>query len=151
MPLPPVNLVHHDLPLQPIPAQLRQQHRPDDPVHAACDDDADADDAVQVVRQRLVDAVAVRGRDEGRDRQVDVAEEEEDGDGEGGFYGRGPVPGRGVQVEVDEGAGDEDVDDGEGVGDYAGGRRGLVLAFFGFLNGEGGEGEGRGRKELTSG
>lgn len=101
MPLPAINIIHHDLPLKPIMPQLRQHDRPNDPIYATSDDDSDTNDAVEVVRQRLVHAVTVGGWYERRDRQVDVAEEEEDGDREGGFDGRIPLPGCLVQVEVD--------------------------------------------------
>lgn len=59
----------------------RQQNGPDDPVDTASDDDGDAHEAVEVVGQSLVDTVAVGGRDERRDGEVNVGEQEEDGDG----------------------------------------------------------------------
>lgn len=120
MSLPPINIINHNLPLQCIPPNLGQHHCPDNPVHTSGCDNRDANDAVQVVGERLVHAVSIRGRHEGRNGEVDIAEEEEDGDGERGLDRRVPVVLGFVEVEVDEGAGDEDVDDGEGVGDYAG-------------------------------
>jgi hypothetical protein len=117
---PTINLIKARLPNQLILPQLRQHNRPNQPVNTAAGDDRDADDAVQVVRQGLVDRDAVLGRHEGRDDQVDVADEEEDCDGERGAEGRVPVVSLAVGVEPDEAEGDEGVYYGEGVGDYAG-------------------------------
>lgn len=117
--LPPVNLVNNDLSLESIVAKFRQEHRPDNPVYAASRDDSNAHDAVQPVRQRLVDAVAIGRRHEGRNSQVDVAEQEENGDRERGFDRRVPLPRCPVEVEMDQGTSDEDVDDGERVRDDA--------------------------------
>jgi hypothetical protein len=115
MPLPPINLIHHNLPLKPIMSNLRQQHRPNKPIHTSSRNDADTNNTVRPVRQRLVHAVAIRRRHERRNGQVDVAEQEEYGDRERGFDRGVPLPGCFVQVEVDQGAGDEDVDDSEGI------------------------------------
>ncbi len=120
-PLPPVNVVDDGFADELVAADPRQQLSPDDPVDATRKDDAEADDAVDVVGQGVVDALALLGRDEGGDDEVDVAEKEEDGDGEGRLERGVPVPRGAVAVEVDEGAGDEDVDDGERVRDEAGG------------------------------
>jgi len=121
-PLPPINLIETRFPNQLVLTHLGQTNRPNQPVDSAAGDDGNADDAVQVVGQGLVDGDAVLGRDEGRDHEVDVTGEEEDHDGEGCAEGRVPVVLLAVRVEPDEAEGDEDVDDGEGVGDYAGGR-----------------------------
>lgn len=120
-PLPTINLIETCLPHQLILAQLRQHNRPHQPIKTAASDDGDSDDAVQVVRQSLVNGNAVLGRHEGRDDQVDVADKEEDCDGEGGAEGRVPVVLLLVGVEPDQAEGDEGVYYGEGVGDYAGG------------------------------
>lgn len=120
MPLPPIDIINHNFPLQPVPSNLWQQHRPNNPVHTSSRNNRDADHAMQVIGERLVHAVSIRGRHERRNGEIDVAEEEEDGDGECGFDGRVPIVLRLVEVEVDEGAGNEDVDDGEGVGNDAG-------------------------------
>lgn len=120
-PLPPINLIETRLPHQLILAQLGQHNRPHQPVKTTPSDDGDSDNAVQVVRQSLVNGNAVLGRHEGRDDQVDVADKEEDCDGEGGAEGRVPVVLLLVGVEPDQAEGDEGVYYGEGVGDYAGG------------------------------
>jgi hypothetical protein len=119
-PLPPIDLIITRLPDQLILPQFRQHNRPDQPVQTATGDDGDADDAVQVVRQSLVDGDAVLGRHEWRDDEVDVADEEEDCDGERGAERRVPVVLLLVGVEPDETEGDKSVYYGEGVGDYAG-------------------------------
>ena len=120
-PLPPIDLIKARLPHQLILAQLGQHNRPHQPVKTTPSDDGDSDNAVQVVRQSLVNGNAVLGRHEGRDDQVDVADKEEDCDGEGGAEGRVPVVLLLVGVEPDQAEGDEGVYYGEGVGDYAGG------------------------------
>ena len=104
--------------MQVVPAQPREEPRPHEPVDAAREDDARADDAVKVVRQVFVD-VLVGGvwRDVRRDGEVDVAEQEEDGHGERRLDRRVPVVLVAVEVEVDEAPGYEDVHDGEWVGD----------------------------------
>jgi hypothetical protein len=119
-PLPPIDLIEARLPDQLISSQLRQYNRPNQPVQTATRNYRDADDAVQVVGQSLVNGDAVLGRHEGCDDQVDVADEEKDRDGEGGAEGRVPVVLLLVGVEPDEAEGDEGVYYGEGVGDYAG-------------------------------
>lgn len=116
-PLPAVDLIVAGLPDQLIASDLGQDDRPDQPVNAAASDDAPADDAVEVVRQRLVHRDTVRRGYERRDDEVDVAGEEEDGDGQGGAEGRVPVVMLAVRVEPDEAEGDEGVDDGERIGD----------------------------------
>lgn len=108
-PLPPINLIETRLPHQLILPQLGQHNRPNQPVQTATGDDSDADDAVQVVRQSLVDGDAVLGRHERRDDEVDVADEEEDRDGERSAEGRVPVVLLFVGVEPDEAEGDEGV------------------------------------------
>lgn len=115
----PAVVLHYHLPLQSISLKTRQKLSPDQPVHAARSDDGNTDDAVEIVRYRLIDALAVGGWDEGGDGEVHVAEEEEDGDGEGAAEGWIPLVCFSVEVEVDKGAGNEYVDDREGVGDDA--------------------------------
>ena len=117
--LPPVNIVHHRLANELVAANPGHNLGPDEPEHATCAEDTEADNAVDVVRQGLVDALAVGGWHKGREDEVDVAEAEEGGDGEGGLDGRVPVVGFAVAVEVDEAACDKNVDDGERVRDEA--------------------------------
>lgn len=71
------------------------------------------------VRKVLVDVLAIFGRNERRNDEVNVAEKEEGDDRVSGLDGRVPVPAGSVAVEVDKGTGDEDVDDGKRVGDEA--------------------------------
>ena len=80
IPSPSVLLDEHLL-LELVAAQPRQKLRPHEPVHTASEDDAGADEAVEVVRQALVHALSVLGRDVRRDDEVDVGEEEEERDG----------------------------------------------------------------------
>ena len=113
----PSILPDNRLPLEPVPANAWDELSPEHPVDAACHEDGDTDYAVQVVRQALVDVLAVCGRDEWRDGEVHVREEEEDGDRESGLERREPLVLRAVDVQVDQGAGNEHVDDRERVGD----------------------------------
>jgi len=118
----------HDMSFQRIPADLGQDLGPEQPVHGANAKDAQANHAVQVVRQALVDVLVAGGGNEGRDDEVDVGEEEEDRDGDAGAHrwlpgvdglrvrrgrGVGPAP-----VEGEETDGYEEVDDAEGVRDH---------------------------------
>ena len=119
VPLPTINAIDDDLALQLVATKLGKHDGPNDPIRTTGDENAEADNHVDPVRQGLVYG-AVGGRDPGGNDEVDVGEKEEDDNGEGRGEWRVPVPGLAVQVEVDETAGDEDVDDGERVGDDAG-------------------------------
>jgi hypothetical protein len=88
---------------------------------------------MQVVRERLIHADAIRRRYERRDHEVDVASEEENRHGEGCAEGRVPVVLRAVCVEPDQAEGDEGVYYCEGVGDYALGTGVLAFRFLSFL------------------
>ena len=117
IPLPPVDLVHHHLAHQLVSSQLGEDHGPDQPVHAAGEDDGDARHAVRPIGQGLVDALAVRGRHEGGQDEVDVAQQEEDHHRQGRADGRVPVPRLAVEVEVHQSAGDEDIDNRQRIRD----------------------------------
>lgn len=71
----PTIVVNEDLLPELVSAQLGQQSRPDQPVDTACKNDAGANDAVQVVRQVVVDVLVGRlRRDVGGDDEVYVGE-----------------------------------------------------------------------------
>lgn len=72
---------------------------------------------MQVVRQVIVDALAILWRDKRRSDEVYVAEEKEQGGGDGGTERWVPLVVRGIPVDPEEAAGDEDVDDRERVCD----------------------------------
>lgn len=112
---PAIDLIDDSLTHQLVLADLRQDLGPYNPVKTTCNNDGDADDAVKVVRKALVDVLALLGRDEGGDDEVDVAEHEEDDDRETSANGRVPVPLLAVKVKVGQASGDENVDDSKGV------------------------------------
>lgn len=119
-PVPAIDIVDNSLPYQLVLADLGQQLRPDEPVHPAGEDDAEPDDAVDPVGQGLVYVLALLGRHEGGDDEVDVAEHEEYDDGQGRAEGRVPVPLVPLDVEPGKAGSDEGVDNGQRVGDKAG-------------------------------
>lgn len=92
MPLPAINIIHYNLALKRIIANLGENDGPNKPIDATSTDDTETDNAVEVIWQRLVHTLAVRRWNEGRNDEVDVAEQEEDGDGEGGVDRGVPVP-----------------------------------------------------------
>lgn len=119
--LPAIKFVDDNLPHELVLADLGEDHGPEEPVDAAQEDDAEADDAVNPIGKGRVLVLVRGGRgDEGREDEVQVAEEEEDNHGEGGAEGRVPAERGAIEVEVGEAGGDECVDDGQGVGDEAG-------------------------------
>jgi hypothetical protein len=128
-PLPPINLIKARLPYQLIPSQLRQNHRPYNPINASTSNNPPPYHAMQIVRKRFIHRNAVCWGNERRDHEVDVAGEEEDCHREGCAEGRVPVVLRAVCVQPDEAEGDEGVYYCEGVGDYALGRGLLVVCF----------------------
>lgn len=91
MPLPAVDIVHNDLTVERVLSKLRQYDCPNHPINTTGSDNAKANHAVKPIRQSLVNAVAVRGRHERCNDEVNVAEEEEYGDGQGGLDRRVPV------------------------------------------------------------
>ena len=116
-PVPSIYIIDNSLPHQLIFPDLGQQLRPDEPVDPTGEDYAKPDHAVDPVWQGLVDVLALLGRHEGGDDEVDVAEHEEYDDGQGRAEGRVPVPLVPLDVEPDQAGCDEGVDDGQGVGD----------------------------------
>ncbi len=91
VPLPTVNLVNDNLAVEGVFPKLGKNDCPNYPVDAASGNDAKTNNAMEIVRQCLVDAVAIAGRDEGCNDKVDIAEREEDGN-------RECSPDRGVPV-----------------------------------------------------
>jgi hypothetical protein len=128
-PLPPINLIKARLSNQLIPSQLRQNHRPHNPVNASTSNNPPTHHTMQVVRQRLIHGNSVGRRHERRNHEVDVAGEEEDRHWQRSAEGRVPVIFLAVRVQPDEAEGYEGVYYCEGVGDYAFGRRVLVSAW----------------------
>jgi len=101
-----------------VASDLRQKDSPEDPVDTSGCDDSQTDNAVKVVRQRLVLVqLGSWGRNKWCDDEIDVAEEEEDGDWKSGLDRRVPVELLAVSVDPDESDRDEDVDDRKRVGD----------------------------------
>lgn len=72
---------------QLVSAKLGHDNCPNKPVHGAGKQETDTDDAVQVVRNRLVDALSIGGGNEGCRDQVKVRKVEDDDDREGCFDG----------------------------------------------------------------
>lgn len=119
-PVPAINIVNNSLPHQLILPNLGQQLRPDEPVDPAGEDDPEPNHTVDPVGQGLVDVLAVFGRHEGGNDEVDIAEHEEYNDGQAGAEGRVPVPLVPLDVEPGQAGCDEGVDNGQGVGDETG-------------------------------
>ena len=113
--LPAVNVVHIGFLHQFIVANLGQEDGPNQPVDTSGENDAEADNAMDPVRQALVYALTLLRRNEWGHDEVNVAEEVEDGDGQSGPDGRVPVPRGLVAIQVNQGSGNKDIDDGEGV------------------------------------
>jgi len=116
----PAMRIDRRLPDELVAPDPRQHHGPHEPVDGAGEQDRDADHAVQVVRDVLVDALSGVGRHERRHDEVHVAEQEEHDDGQRGAERRRPrrpVRRARVQVQVQQRARDEDVDDRQRVRD----------------------------------
>jgi len=98
MPFPAVYVVHNHLSFEPIVTQLGKDNSPKNPVHATSEDDSNAYQAMQIVRQRFVHTVAIRRRHERRNSKVDVAKQEEDGNRQCGPDWWVPIPFLTVEV-----------------------------------------------------
>ena len=92
---------------------------PNKPVDTTGEDDTEANDAVNPVRQIVVDVLALVRWAEGSNHEVDVAEEEEDDDRECCIDWGVPVAALPVEVKVDHTCSNESVDNSERVRDQA--------------------------------
>lgn len=109
--LPAIQVADLGGPHELILADSRQQDSPDQPINTTSREDAESDDAVQIVRQVVVDALAILWRDERGCDEVDVAEEEQQCRRDCGAEWWIPLVACWVPVDPEETAGDEDVDD----------------------------------------
>ena len=78
MSLPSIDFIDDLISLQSITSDLRQNYSPYKPIHAPSQNNADTNQAMKVVRQAFVNALAIRGWHEGCDDKINVAEQEED-------------------------------------------------------------------------
>lgn len=113
--LPPIDSVNNDLTVKRVFSKLGQNNCPNYPVNTTGSNDAKANNAVKVVRQRLVNAVAVAGWHKRCNDEVDIAEEEEYGDRQRGLDRRVPVGLLLVEVQPRQTGGNEGIDDGKWV------------------------------------
>lgn len=117
IPRPAVRTGRHSS-LERVPANLGQNHRPQEPVNSTKNQNSNTDDTVEPVwKVEVLVLVGRLGRNEWRDDEVHIREEEETSDGEGGLDGWVPIVFLSVKVEPDETECDERVDHREGVRD----------------------------------
>ena len=97
--------------LETVTSNLWKEDSPEDPVDTSGCDDSQTNDAVKVVRQRLVlIQLGSRRRYKWCDDEINVAEEEEDSNRKSSLDRRVPVELLAVGVDPDECDRDEDVD-----------------------------------------
>lgn len=113
--LPAVNIIHNNLLRELVVAELGKNLGPNQPIHSASEEDAEANNTMDPVGKTFVDVLAMLGRHKGRDDKINVAQHKEDGDGESGLDWGVPVPGFAVEVEMHKASGDKCIDDCEGV------------------------------------
>lgn len=113
--------IHHRFLHQHVATEPWHQDRPYDVVQRPGAEQAKGHDAVQVVRQVLVHALAL-WRHVWSNHQVHVRQHEEDGDGQRCADSRLPKwkAGLAVHINPDKAGGDEHVDDGQRIGNEAG-------------------------------